>query len=233
MKVSNKFDLPQAIVNIVSKERKVVEGRYGVTEILNGAREIILTRKHNNEIEVDVSDMIATVFGSAVHKILELETDESKSEVRIEHEIDGKVISGRIDILDKENGTIEDYKTTSAYKMTTRKFDDWKKQGMIYAWLAKENGIIINKVLFHVLIKDWKKTQARVKKNYPQSPFETVEFNVTSLELREIESFVREKLKELEASDPPVCSDDERWNDTKCRDYCPVRNICDYGRSLE
>jgi len=234
MKVSNKNNIPQAIVNIVSKERKIVEGRYSVTEILNGTREIILTRRHKDELEVDASDMIATVFGSAVHKVLELETDDDKAEIKLEHEIlPGKVISGRIDVLDKDAGVIEDYKTSSVYKIIHGKFDDWKKQGLLYAWLAYKNGILINKVLFHVLIKDWKKRESRYKKNYPRSAFTTVEFAVTSLELRETEEFVIDKLKELEQENADVCSDDERWNDIKCKDYCPVRMICDYGRSLE
>lgn len=233
MKVENRNNLPEQIVRIVSKERKVVDGRFSVTEILNGEREIILTRKHRDKITVDVSDMIATIFGSAVHKILELETDESKAEIRLEANVGDNVLSGRIDILDKENGVIEDYKTTSVYKIISEKYDDWKKQGLMYAWLAWKNGIMIDTVKFHALIKDWKKRESKYKKNYPESAFKTIEFKVTSIELREIEQWIVEKFEKLKTDDPDVCSKDERWNDIKCKDYCPVRQFCDYGKKIE
>jgi hypothetical protein len=31
---------------------------------------------------------------------------------------------------------------------------------------------------------------------------------------------------------PPVCTEEERWNDRRCKEYCDVAEFCDYGKNL-
>ena len=71
MKVTNVLGLPQAFVDAVSVERHNEKGCYSATTILHGACETILQERHYDEIEVDASDSIWAVFGSAVHSIFE------------------------------------------------------------------------------------------------------------------------------------------------------------------
>ena len=40
-------------------------------------------------------------------------------------------------------------------------FDDWDKQGLIYAWLMKQNGLNVKEIRFVALLKDHSKSKAR------------------------------------------------------------------------
>ena len=71
MKITNKLNLPQPFVDAVTREYQYKDKQYSVTAILKDVREILLTRRHNDEIEQDVADMIWLIFGTAVHKVLE------------------------------------------------------------------------------------------------------------------------------------------------------------------
>ena len=41
--------------------------------------------------------------------------------------------------------------TASVWKVINADFDDWYKQGMMYAWLMIKNGFHVEKVKFHAL----------------------------------------------------------------------------------
>ena len=70
MRITNKYGLPQAFVKMAESDYEYRPKRYSVTSILKGIRETLLERRHHNEIEVDVSDMVWALFGTAVHEIL-------------------------------------------------------------------------------------------------------------------------------------------------------------------
>jgi hypothetical protein len=69
--VTNKFNLPQSLVNAVTTERHNKEGCVSATTLLQGVKQIILTNRHWDELEDDVSDRVWAIFGTAVHKLLE------------------------------------------------------------------------------------------------------------------------------------------------------------------
>ena len=75
MKITNKSKLPQPFVDAVSGDYKYREKRYSVTTMLKPVREIMLMRRHGDNIEQDVSDMIWAIFGTACHSILENSTE--------------------------------------------------------------------------------------------------------------------------------------------------------------
>ena len=54
MKVTNKFNLPQSLVNAVSTERHNKEGCVSATTLLQGVKQIVLTNRHWDELEDDV-----------------------------------------------------------------------------------------------------------------------------------------------------------------------------------
>ena len=58
--VTNKQNLPQALVNLVS-EKLPIENRYSVTELLGSTREILLYRKYASQIDTDVADVISAL----------------------------------------------------------------------------------------------------------------------------------------------------------------------------
>lgn len=217
MKVSNKQNLPQALVNAVSVDRHNKKGEYSATTLLKGACEQVLTSRHFDEIEVDVSDSIWAVFGSAVHSIFENQKDETFKEERFEVPVSNSKVTGRVDSYDLKNEILVDWKTASVWKVQFKDFSDWKKQGLIYAWLLKKNGLNVKKCRFIALLKDHSKSKARFDASYPQSPVFVFEFDVTEKDLAEIETFIKEKVKQFEVAETLVdeeltpCTKEERW----------------------
>ena len=59
-----------------------------------------------------------------------------------------------------KEGVVADYKTASVWKVKFRDFEDWRRQGLIYAWLLKQNGFPISRRRFIALLKDHSKTEA-------------------------------------------------------------------------
>ena len=217
MKVTNRQNLPMALVNAVSVDRHNKKGEYSATTLLKGACEQVLTSRHFDEIEVDASDSIWAVFGSAVHSIFENQKDETFKEERFEVPVSNSKVTGRVDSYDLKNEILVDWKTASIWKVTYQDFDDWKKQGLIYSWLMKQNGLTVKKCRFIALLKDHSKSKARIDASYPQSPVYIYEFNVTEKDLAEIETYIKEKVKQFEVAETLVdekltpCTKEERW----------------------
>ena len=67
MKVTNKLNLPAAFVNAVSTTRHNAAGCFSATTLNKGAKEIILSDRHFDEVEVDAADSVWAVWGTAVH----------------------------------------------------------------------------------------------------------------------------------------------------------------------
>ena len=217
MKVTNRQNLPMALVNAVSVDRHNKKGEYSATTLLKGACEQVLTSRHFDEIEVDASDSIWAVFGSAVHSIFENQKDETFKEERFEVPVSNSKVTGRVDSYDLKNEILVDWKTASIWKVTYQDFDDWKKQGLIYSWLMKQNGLTVKKCRFIALLKDHSKSKARIDASYPQSPVYIYEFDITEKDLAEIETFIKEKVKQFEVAETLVdekltpCTKEERW----------------------
>ena len=72
MIITNKFNLPKTIVNVVKRPQYTKgKAKLSITEIMNSPRIVQLRKKHEAEIEQDVADMVWSIFGTAVHGLLE------------------------------------------------------------------------------------------------------------------------------------------------------------------
>jgi hypothetical protein len=215
MKITNKLNLPQALVNAVERNlRDVIDGTYSATEILKSTREIILTRQHWDDIEQDVSDLIWQIFGTAVHKLASDNDDTGNAEIRLYSDVDDTTLSGQYDLYDADTFTLIDYKTASVWKVIYGDFDDWRRQGLIYAWLNARNGQHVERVRFHAFLKDWSSADAKYKADYPQLAVYTYEFTVGALDIVEIDEYIRNKINAITAvyDELPLCTEKERWN---------------------
>lgn len=219
MKITNNKNLPTALVNFARSDYEYTPNRYSVTTLLNGATETVLKYRHNNDIEKDVSDLIWALFGSAFHKILEeqdVEKHESKEE-KLQVDFNGSVISGIYDLYNSKTQTVTDYKTTSVWKWILKDFDNYRQQGLIYAWMLNKLGFKCDKAEFILFFKDHSKTKAKVERDYPDLPVEKKIFKFTQKDFDEIEVFLRDKLnkikmyEKLSDDELPPCSDEERW----------------------
>ena len=230
MLVTNKHNLPQSLVNAVTTERHNKEGSVSATTLLQGVKQIILTNRHWDEIEDDVSDRVWALFGTAVHKLLEERNPNAFTEEKFECKLGDKTVTGQVDLYDMEKKEITDYKTASVWKIKFQSFDDWKKQGLIYAWLLKQEGLEVKRCRFIAMLRDWIKGEAVRNGDYPQAQIYEYVFDVTEKDLREIEIFIKDKVLQIidneKKSDDEIkeCSAEERWqSDNKWKVKKPSR----------
>ena len=174
MIITNKLGLPQPFVSAVEKDYEYKEKRYSVTSLLKGTREAILQRRHDDEIEADVSDMVWAIFGTATHSILE-SAQESASQLKenkVEWELpNGYTLSGVFDLYDDETKTVTDYKTASVWKVKfgcgpdwkpkggAAEFEDWRTQTLIYCLMLRKIGFDARRGQVVALLKDHSKTK--------------------------------------------------------------------------
>lgn len=220
MRVTNKLNLPAALVSAVSRERHNEPNSYSATTLIKGVKEIILTLRHWDELEADAADSIWAIWGTAVHAIFEKQKDETFKEEFFSVPVGEKSrITGTVDSYDLENAIITDWKTASIWKVQFQDFEDWRRQGLIYAWLLTQTGLEVKKCRFVAILKDHSKSKARRDSQYPQSPVYVYEFLVTEKDLQDIGEFIKSKVADIEASlsvdDDTVspCSNSERWAD--------------------
>lgn len=219
MVITNKYSLPKAFVNFVNNEKHNKEGCISATTLLQGCKQIVLTDRHFDEIEQDVSKMIFALFGTSVHSILEEQVDDYIKEQMFSVKVGEWNITGKVDRYSPTEHVLEDWKTTSVWKFIYQSFDDWQKQGLIYAWLMRQSGVIINKCRFVCFLKDWSETEALRKENYPKAGVGVYEFDVTAELLADIERFIKEKVEQItvayKLSDDEIspCSAQERWEE--------------------
>ncbi len=221
MNVTNKLNLPEAFVKAVSVTRHNAPGCYSATTLNKGTKEIILTDRHFDEIEVDAADSVWAVWGTAVHAIMEKQPDNNFHEEKFKVPVSNGYVTGQVDSYDMENGIINDWKTASVWKVQFKDFTDWRQQGLTYAWLLTKSGLEVKKCRFIALLKDHSKSKAKFDANYPQSPVYNYEFAVTPADLEATGARILKKVQEIEAaqnmSDDEIeaCTAEERWADAE------------------
>ena len=220
MKITNKMNLPQAIVDAVSSDYIQPDNTLRVTQLLKGTCEIVLEKRHGHEVERDASDMIWAIFGTAVHKIIEEATEEADQikEARLYEHIEGMTVTGKFDLYDARTKTAHDWKTCSVWKIVYGDFEDWRKQLLMYAWLLTKAGFPCLRGEITALMKDHSKSKAKVDPSYPQYPVRQIAFNFTEADIEQVEQDITAKVIEvvdamlLEDSDLTPCTPEERWN---------------------
>ena len=222
MIITNKTNLPAPFVRMAQSDYEPTPKRYSATTLLKPVREILLKRRHDKALTQDCSEMIWLLFGQAVHQILEkYGTGRNEfTEERLSYTLEnGYTVSGIIDFYDMEKEEVVDYKTASVWKVKFRDFTEWKRQGLIYAWLLWKNGLPVKTVKFYAILKDHNVREAKLKSDYPKLPIVEVKFNVTEGRLQAVDEFIRGKIDELikyeDAPDDelPLCSPEDRWNE--------------------
>lgn len=219
MKVTNKLNMPAAFVNAVSTTRHNEAGCFSATTLNKGAKEIVLSDRHFDEITVDAADSVWAVWGTAVHALLESQPDNNFHEEKFKVPVCNSFVTGQVDSYDMENGVINDWKTASVWKVQFNDFTDWRKQGLTYAWLLQQSGLEVKKCRFVALLKDHSKTKAKTDSSYPQSPVFIYEFDVTAADMEETAARILTKVQEIESAykldDDTIepCSAEERWAD--------------------
>ena len=229
MKLTNKFNLPQTFVNCIQRPTySRGNSEISVTEILSPPQLVLLRRQYADDIEQDASDMVWSLFGSAVHNILEHGKDDHHIvEQRLFTTFEGWSISGAIDLQTIKDGKIyiSDYKVTSAWAVQQEK-QEWIDQLNLYAWLverthaieigARTSDGLVSGLQIIGIVRDWNRREAALKDTYPQSPIVTLDIPLWSYEDRE--TFVKQRLTLHNEANfaavsglMPECTSEEMW----------------------
>jgi len=222
MILTNKHNLPQTFVNVLRRPTySKGKANISVTELISSPRIVQLRKMHAEEIEQDVSDMVWSIFGTAIHGVLEHGRDKNHLvEERLHTEVDGWSISGAIDLqIVNEDGTItvNDYKTVGAWSVMNEKID-WELQLNIYAWLVRKvKEADVSGLEIVAIIRDWSRRDAAVKASYPDAPVKVIPIRLWSYE--EQQDFVEGRVSmhsnalfDMETGDElPHCTPSEMW----------------------
>ena len=217
MKITNKYGLPEQLVGKVGTTPHNSPGNVSATTLLKGTKEIVLTKRHWESLEDDVSNRVWALFGTATHSLLEEDGETSFSEEFLSIQIGEKKLTGKMDLYDMATKVITDYKTASVWKIKFNDFSDWRRQGLIYDYLCRANGLEVETIRFIALLKDHSKTQAKREAGYPQSPVFVYEVKPTQEDRDETEAFILDKInaiieaEKLADDEIEPCSEAERW----------------------
>jgi len=217
-RLTNIYDLPEPLVQAVMND-KYSPGRsdYTTSQLAGTpARQWALKRKHWMEITEDVSDRIYSLSGQSKHVVLEraaefCEQYEYLAEERFYIQRSGKTLGGQIDLYDKRQGILYDWKETSVYVSYLSLKPEWAAQGNINRLLLEENGYTVNQIINIALYRDWKKSLVGSTEKYP--PHQVAKFEIPVWPNAETELFIARRIAEFENAKTklPLCSDDERW----------------------
>lgn len=226
MRITNSMNLPQPFVSAASSDYRYTPKRYSATSLLKGVRQCILERRHDAEIEQDVSDMVWAIFGTAVHGILEgaQETSTQLKENKLVVDMpNGYQLSGIFDLYDDSTGTVTDYKTASVWKVNfgqsdPKEFDDWRNQLLIYCWMLRQIGFDARRGEIVAMLKDHSKTKAKLGQ-HPAHPVFRIGWDFTDDEINDCGEWLKGRFAQIEAAEQlpddqlPLCTKEERWGD--------------------
>jgi RecB family exonuclease len=189
MKLTNKHGLPTTIINVLKRPQYSKGAAHiSATELLSSPRIVQMRRRHWDEIEEDAADMVWSLFGSALHNVLEHGKDEHHIvEERLFLEVDGWTLSGAIDLQEvEEDGVIiSDYKCTSVWSVMNEKLD-WQRQLNVYAYLVeKVKGLPVKAVQIVAILRDWSAREADTRDDYPPAPIVVVPILLWDVGFRE------------------------------------------------
>lgn len=221
--ITNRHGLPQALVRALQRDGySRGHSRFSVTQLIDSPRVRWLRENNAASIERDVSDSVWSLFGRAVHHILETGADQSEHivEERMFATVHGTVISGQVDVLDRGFcAEMLDWKVTTTMTLRSpERLDKWEKQLNSYCALRRISHIQtggreptpVTSLLVVAFLRDWSKGRAR-DADYPKSPIVPIPLRMWTDQAQD--DFLREcVIRHMEAEvELPLCTDEDRW----------------------
>jgi hypothetical protein len=217
MTITNKLNLPGPIVQAIQANwyGGGGEDRFAsVTELIKPTKQFLLAKRHQAEIEQDASEMIWTLMGSALHKVVEsADIDNAMQEERLAVSFDGERITGGFDLY--HGGIVTDFKFTSVWgHIYGSRVREWTAQLNLYAYLLGRYGFEVEGIEVVAIFRDWNRHKAKADPSYPK-PVERLRLDLWERE--QAEAFLDQRIGEIrrycDLPDDliPACSPEERW----------------------
>ena len=225
-KITNKYNLPQVIVNAVVNDPYDSSGSdISTTQLIKPPRIRILQEKNADLIEEDVSDRIFSLVGQNAHHIIERAcTKNDISEKRLFYKINDWILSGQLDLLTSNNELI-DFKVTSVWTaMDALKSEksEWEQQLNILDFLCHHNASELKvgekqlkptTLNILAILRDWSKLKSYQSQDYPKQQVVMIPIRKWSLQQQREFVFSRIQLHQSaeRMDNTPVCTPKERW----------------------
>lgn len=237
MKFTNISGLPKALANALMQDSYDLKGIpdriMSVTTIISPPKIKTLQLRHWDEVEEDVSERQWTLFGSAVHSVLEHAND--KSEMLTEErwymntrtwqvvttlgvtdwDANDIILSGKFDVYDYETYELFDFKFISAWSWILEKKPkpEWEAQLNINAMALKSLGFPVKSLSIIAIFRDWAKRMAF--DNPDMKSMMAIPVRIwREEELRDfiLNRVIQHKLARNSSDDIiPECTQEERW----------------------
>ena len=224
---------------IIGEYREVKKERWSVTEILDPPQLVYLRR--NRDYYCNPYSLVWAVFGSAVHNILQHHGDGSTEENPTQYEVEKKfeapvcgiTLVGKVDLWDKEEKALWDYKTIKEYSVLLMKKGVWDNKYKDQMNIYKVYGFpTAEKLMLECIVKDH-------RADSECNPVEDIEVPIENVAqvIIQTNDLLRKHLDTQETGIFTPCTDEERWINKnprsknymiplRCRDYCAVSSIC-------
>ncbi len=228
MRYTNKFNLPDYVVEwLESDSYDFEEGVISATRLLAPPRQFVLNHRFKEELEMDISDIIPSRYGTAIHDSVDkVKLTNCMQEERLytNIEINGKIfkLSGKFDIIkdmDKPIRKLVDIKSTSVWSyIYDSKTKDYEAQLSIYRYLANKNGLNVgDDAEILMVFTDWSRKRSELNYTYPDTRIKVKPIKLWSE--KETEEYIKfrlglfDKCLEMDENELPECTDEELWRD--------------------
>lgn len=225
MKIVNKSGIPEVLFNALKANwysGKDEVRDYSITELLNPTKVALLTKRYDDELEVDALSLLWAMMGSAMHVVLEKGSKGKEhlglfAEKRMGMDILGKRITGGMDIYNANNKSITDFKfqTTWNWIYLDDHIDNLTLQLNAYKILLEANGYEVEKLKVLFIFRDWHEYEITRFTGYPDTRYKELDIRIMDRDeiMGWLEGRVRdlEKYSKLPDDEIPVCTKEERW----------------------
>lgn len=234
MTLTNRYQLPDIFcesVALFESDYDREDSDFTATELVRPVRISVLSKKHWNELEEDVSDRVWSLSGQVKHLIFQRLAEKNPeryiAEKRMKATVDGWKVSGRLDLYDRQTSILYDWKETKIFKIIKGDSEDWEAQANINRYClmksqwseASDKIKSVSALKNLVLLRDWNAREAERRQDYPRCAIHVVDLQMWSD--AKCEQYIRERIEaynialEAEHRDKPLplCTPDERWQD--------------------
>ena len=213
MKITNRANLPDALVRAVANDPYVGGGDVSVTTLIGPPQIHYLRHKYENDLEEDAIDRIWSLLGQAVHTILERAEQLGLTEKRLYMPVGKWNLSGQFDrLVFTPEGILQDYKVTSTWTSLGPK-PEWEAQLNVLAHLCRHNGYDVSRLEIVAIYRDWSRAQAMRSPDYPQQMVRVVTIPVWTADVAHhyIEQRVDLHQQAILLEQVQPCSNEDRW----------------------
>jgi hypothetical protein len=276
IKWTNKYNYPEILADALKYDDYDVEPSaniISVTSLISTPRIRKYMLDDNYEATIDVSDMVWSSLGRAMHKILESSGSKYIKEVRTEKDFNGTIVTGKFDYYDNDSKTLGDFKLVSKYQREPR--TEWIKQLNILSYLLSDiRQFTVNKLEITAIARDFL-AKDKYSSQFGGNP--GISMQIEKWDKATTEMYIRKRLLIHSNYKDYICNDEDRWNTIKyavtmpnaqrskhnfdnyvdaleylepiqskgyiieqrksgdvfCKDYCPVRSICEINKERE